>query len=276
MASFIREAAMSANASPLAVSLAEMPRENDRFWVHETFTRFPAALRQAAAVPSTEAATPLRPSLVGEERWVATLPSIAGAEALVGSHRRGDRRQDRSEFDLAQHAPPTARLNGALAVRGSADAKAKQDSTIMTKISTQTETPAETEETILTIPLAKVCALVAKAHEFDAKDPATEDDPGSNPSDDNDIEILEEHADDPVEEEIAEFVGGLSEDEQIDLVALVWLGRDDYAAADWGEVRIEARRAHNDRTAEYLLGTPLLGDFLEEGLSKLGYSCAGI
>jgi hypothetical protein len=46
----------------------------------------------------------------------------------------------------------------------------------MTKISTQTETPAETEETILTIPLAKVCALVAKAHEFDAKDPATEDD----------------------------------------------------------------------------------------------------
>jgi len=41
-----REAAMSANASPLAVSLAEMPRENDRFWVHETFTRFPAALRK--------------------------------------------------------------------------------------------------------------------------------------------------------------------------------------------------------------------------------------
>ncbi|MGA9084443.1 MAG: DUF3775 domain-containing protein [Pseudolabrys sp.] len=27
------------------------------------------------------------------------------------------------------------------------------------------------------------------------------------------------------------------------------------------------------QTATYLLGMPLLGDFLEEGLSLLGYSC---
>jgi hypothetical protein len=53
----------------------------------------------------------------------------------------------------------------------------------------------------------------------------------------------------------------------------MWLGRDDYAASDWSAVREEAMRAHNDRTAEYLIGTPLLGDLLEEGLSKLGYSC---
>ena len=65
----------------------------------------------------------------------------------------------------------------------------------------------------------------------------------------------------------------MSEDEQIDLVALAWLGRDDYSAADWPEVRQEAASAHNRRTAQYLLGMPLLGDFLEEGLSMLGYSC---
>jgi len=65
----------------------------------------------------------------------------------------------------------------------------------------------------------------------------------------------------------------LSEDEQIDLVALAWLRRDDYSAADWPEVRQEAASAHNRRTAQYLLGMPLLGDFLEEGLSMLGYSC---
>jgi hypothetical protein len=51
------------------------------------------------------------------------------------------------------------------------------------------------------------------------------------------------------------------------------LGRDDYTVSDWPAVREEAARAHNDRTALYLLGTPLLGDFLEEGLSMLGYSC---
>jgi hypothetical protein len=38
-------------------------------------------------------------------------------------------------------------------------------------------------------------------------------------------------------------------------------------------VRDEAAQAHNERTADYLLGTPLVGDFLEEGLSMLGYSC---
>ena len=44
-------------------------------------------------------------------------------------------------------------------------------------------------------------------------------------------------------------------------------------ASDWPTVREEAARAHNKRTANYLLGTPLLGDFLEEGLSVLGRSC---
>jgi len=33
------------------------------------------------------------------------------------------------------------------------------------------------------------------------------------------------------------------------------------------------RVPHSQRAGEYLLGTPLVGDFLEEGLSMLGYSC---
>jgi hypothetical protein len=56
-------------------------------------------------------------------------------------------------------------------------------------------------------------------------------------------------------------------------VTLAWLGRDDYSATDWPTVREEAARAHNERTVDYLLGMPLLSDFLEEGLSMLGYSC---
>jgi hypothetical protein len=115
--------------------------------------------------------------------------------------------------------------------------------------------------------------VIVKAREFDAKDPVTDPDPGSNPADDNDVAVLEDHTDDPVVEELTSFINSLSEDEQIDLVALAWLGRDDYSAEDWGTVRAEAASAHNDRTARYLIGTPLLGDFLEEGLSMLGYSC---
>ena len=135
------------------------------------------------------------------------------------------------------------------------------------------ETPEGENADSLTISPEKVCFIIIKAREFDAKDEVTEPDPGSNPSDDKEAAVLEDHEDDPVLEELTSLINSLSEDEQIDLVALAWLGRDDYSANDWAAVRQEAARAHNERTASYLLGTPLLGDFLEEGLSMLGYSC---
>jgi len=143
----------------------------------------------------------------------------------------------------------------------------------MLKRSNESEIPAGENEPALTISPEKVCFIIIKAKEFDAKDEVTEPDPGSNPSDDKDAAVLEDHEDDPVVEELTSFINCLSEDEQIDLVALTWLGRDDYSASDWSTVREEAARAHNERTANYLLGTPLVGDFLEEGLSMLGYSC---
>lgn len=90
-------------------------------------------------------------------------------------------------------------------------------------------------------------------------------------SPDGDISVLEDHGDDPVAEEIMSLINDLSTDEQVDLVAMIaWLGRSDYTAADWPEVRAEAARAHNQNTANYLLGMPLLGDDLKGGLSMLG------
>lgn len=86
------------------------------------------------------------------------------------------------------------------------------------------------------------------------------------------LSVLEDHADDPVWSELVALIRGLNEDEQIDLVALTWLGRGDGDLDDWQDLRAEAARAHNKRTAEYLLGIPLLGDYLEESLSELGHS----
>ena len=125
----------------------------------------------------------------------------------------------------------------------------------------------------LAISPEKVCFVIIKAREYDAKEEVVEPDPGSNPSDDNDVEVLEDYGDDPVAEELTSFIDALSEDEQIDLVAMAWLGRDDTTAADWPSVREDAANAHNERTAAYLLGMPNLGDLLEEGLSMLGFSC---
>ena len=114
---------------------------------------------------------------------------------------------------------------------------------------------------------------IVKAREFDVKDAVTEPDPGSNPADDKMVSVLEDHADDPVVEELKSMIDNLNRDQQIDLVALSWLGRGDYTAGDWQTVRQEAADAHTGHTSDYLLGIPLLGDYLEEGLTLLGYSC---
>jgi hypothetical protein len=143
----------------------------------------------------------------------------------------------------------------------------------MAKRTRQPEASPDDDDSPLSISPEQVCFLIIKAREFDAKDVVTEPDPASNPSDDRDAAVLEDHRDDPVVQEIADFVNALSEDQQIDLVTLTWLGRDDYTADDWPTVREEAARAHNRRTAVYLLGIPMVGDFLEEGLSMMGYSC---
>ena len=125
----------------------------------------------------------------------------------------------------------------------------------------------------LSISSEKVCFIIIKAREYDVKDVVTEPDPGSNAADDGMIEVLEDHRDDPVAQEIRGFIRAMTEDEQIDLVTLTWLGRGDGTIEEWDDLRGEAERAHNNRTASYLLGIPLLADYLEEGLAQFGLSC---
>ena len=125
----------------------------------------------------------------------------------------------------------------------------------------------------LSISPEKVCFFVVKAREFDVKDVVTDPDSGSNPTDDAMIAVLEDHPDDPTYQELRSFIGALTEDEQIDLVALTWLGRGDGTIDEWDDLRREAARLHNKRTAAYLLAKPMLADHLQEGLSQFGCSC---
>ena len=86
--------------------------------------------------------------------------------------------------------------------------------------------------------------------------------------------MLETESDDDTLPELRAFINALGEEEQTDLVALMWLGRGDGTLEDWIDLRGEAERQHNGRTAAYLLGEPLLADYLEEGLSSFGSSRA--
>jgi Protein of unknown function (DUF3775) len=127
----------------------------------------------------------------------------------------------------------------------------------------------------LSISDEKLCFIVAKAREFDVKDVVTDPDDASNPTDDAMLAVLEDHKDDPVVQELVAVISSMSVDEQVDLVALTWLGRGDGDIEDWSELRAEAARAHNRRTAAYLLGIPLLPDYLDEALSLFGIECEG-
>lgn len=118
----------------------------------------------------------------------------------------------------------------------------------------------------------KVAHVIVKAREYGAKVGAWNDNPEEGDADEDPAAILEDFADDPTGEELAGFVSSLNEDEQAALVALVWVGRGTYEAEEFSEAMETARHEKINSTAKYLVGLPLLADYLEEGLEKLGHS----
>ncbi len=126
----------------------------------------------------------------------------------------------------------------------------------------------------LSISSEKVCYLIVKAREFDVQDLGADEDSGSNAADDRMIDVLEDHADNPVVEEITTFIAEMSDDEKADLMAMMQLCRGDGTMEDWEALHDEAFREHSGRVAAYLMVHPLLSDYLEEGLSQFGFSCA--
>jgi hypothetical protein len=119
----------------------------------------------------------------------------------------------------------------------------------------------------------KVCYLVTLAHQFHAKVEPAESDPGSNMVDDGFREVLEDYADDPVLIEMRQFLTDLNVEEYRNLLALMWVGRGDFDVEAWDEALAEAEALRAERGPDYLIGTPLLSDHLEQGLEELGYSC---
>ncbi|AZO11883.1 MULTISPECIES: DUF3775 domain-containing protein [unclassified Mesorhizobium] len=82
--------------------------------------------------------------------------------------------------------------------------------------------------------------------------------------------LIEESSEDLTGEEFRQLIDDLNVDEAAELIALAWVGRGDYDASEWADAVAAARERVNKRTAKYLLGLPLLADWLEEGLEAIG------
>ena len=118
----------------------------------------------------------------------------------------------------------------------------------------------------------KVAYIILKAKEYDAKVGTWDDSWGAGDAAEDPEAILEDFGADSSKSEMRAFIGGLNEDEQADLVALAWIGRGTYTAEQFDEAAATARAERNTPTETYLLGIPLLGDYLSEGLEQMGIS----
>ena len=115
--------------------------------------------------------------------------------------------------------------------------------------------------------------IVLKARAFDAKvarpDGAAD---ASNPADDRNVDVLLSQGDDATEQELVAAIRALNDDERLDLIALIWIGRGDFTFDEWAEARAAARLIARQQTPRYVLQIPLVSDYLEEALSNLGHS----
>jgi hypothetical protein len=116
--------------------------------------------------------------------------------------------------------------------------------------------------------------IALKAKAFDALVGADDVSDASDAADDRFVDALEDETDNPLQSELAAAIDALDVDAKAALVALTWLGRGDYDAAEWSEALAAAHERARGPTSRYLIGIPLLGDYIEEGADKLGVSLA--
>ncbi|WP_339863645.1 DUF3775 domain-containing protein [Paremcibacter congregatus] len=124
----------------------------------------------------------------------------------------------------------------------------------------------------------KVEYIIAMAREVAESSPAIIDEELAEESEPNHFSELslaaqaeestiEDFASDTTYQELKSVINGMHEDERSELVALMWVGRGTYSKSEWNNAVADAREASNDHTAEYMMRTTLMPDYLDEGLS---------
>lgn len=113
--------------------------------------------------------------------------------------------------------------------------------------------------------------LVVKVRSFMGKEAQDLPDDASNPTDDEmPSSALQEEESDLSREEVVEEIRGLDPREQAELVALMWLGRDEGDPEEFEALVKQARERREVPTENYLLDHPLLAEHWLDGLDRLG------
>lgn len=119
-----------------------------------------------------------------------------------------------------------------------------------------------------------VCRLIELSRAFQAQQSDAFQDDTSDPIDeDAAIQRPAAHEDDISLAEFRTVIEDLEPDQQTEVVALLWLGRGDFQEAEWEEAKRLARDEWTPNTADYLIGHPMLPEYLIAGLAVFGQQC---
>ena len=112
--------------------------------------------------------------------------------------------------------------------------------------------------------------IIDKVHEFHSREDVTFPDENEQEvvNEDFQMQFATDFAGDPYYNELKNIIDDLEPDQQISLVALMWIGRGDFSLDEWDDAIESAEDMWTDHTAEYLIGTPLLADFLQDALQQ--------
>jgi hypothetical protein len=129
----------------------------------------------------------------------------------------------------------------------------------------------QSQEGVLTMPELDlnrdtVQFVIDTAREFHTREEVIFPEEPESANEDLAEQVSADYGDDPYYQELKSTIDDLEPDQQVSLVALMWLGRGDYSLNEWKDAIGHAEDSANNHTAEYLIGTSLLADYLEEGI----------
>jgi hypothetical protein len=125
----------------------------------------------------------------------------------------------------------------------------------------------------LRISTEKVCAFIEAAREVAGKVPPTTGDHTTTGDDSRLVTIEDYPTGDDRRREMVEFIAGLNVEEQVDLLALIFVGRGDYDIAEWEDALDAARTEIADRDPDFMIGDAALPEYLGDGLNAFDRSC---
>lgn len=126
---------------------------------------------------------------------------------------------------------------------------------------------------MLEINTETICFIISKSSAFQAKEKVVIPEEPLSPTDDWSRQVLADHIDDYTFQEVKSVIQDMSVEEQISLVALMWIGRGDFSKEEWDIAYATARDEHTTWTTEYLMSTPYVSEYLTEGLNQFKKYC---